>query len=94
MPPPAPNKPFTAPAAAPVPVQEAVPVEVVTAPADAVSASPGVKMTKVDILCKMERFDALKRAMFDIGITVADVQGKTYWAAYIMRTPENPTNDE
>ena len=58
-----------APAAAPVPVQEAVPVEVVTAPADAVSASPGVKMTKVDILCKMERFDALKRAMFDIGIT-------------------------
>ena len=26
-------------------------------------------MTKVDILCKMERFDALKRAMFDIGIT-------------------------
>ena len=58
-----------APAVAPVPVQEAVPVEVVTAPADAVSASPGVKMTKVDILCKMERFDALKRAMFDIGIT-------------------------
>lgn len=58
-----------APAAAPIPVQEAVPVEVVTAPADAVSASPGVKMTKVDILCKMERFDALKRAMFDIGIT-------------------------
>lgn len=44
-------------------------MEVVTAPADAVSASPGVKMTKVDILCKMERFDALKRAMFDIGIT-------------------------
>ena len=32
--------------------------------------------------------------MFDIGITVADVQGKTYWAAYIMRAPENPTNDE
>ena len=32
--------------------------------------------------------------LFDIGITVADVQGKTYWAAYIMRTPENPTNDE
>lgn len=31
---------------------------------------------------------------YDIGITVADVQGKTYWAAYIMRTPENPTNDE
>ena len=30
----------------------------------------------------------------DEGITVADVQGKTYWAAYIMRTPQNPTNDE
>ena len=29
----------------------------------------GVKMTRVDILCKMERFDALKRAMFNIGIT-------------------------
>ena len=56
-----------APAAAPVPVQEAVPVEV-AAPVGA--ASPGAgKMTKVDILCKMERFDALKRAMFDIGIT-------------------------
>ena len=38
----------------------------------------GVKLTKVDILCKMERFDALKRAMFDIGITgmtAANVMG-------------------
>jgi Amt family ammonium transporter len=42
----------------PVPVQEAVTV-----------ASDGVKLTRVDILCKMERFDALKRAMFEIGIT-------------------------
>lgn len=32
-------------------------------------AVSGVRMTKIDILCKMERFDALKRAMFDIGIT-------------------------
>ena len=57
--------------AAPVPVQEAVPVEVVSAaPAGtAPVSSGGVKMTRVDILCKMERFDALKRAMFDIGIT-------------------------
>lgn len=31
---------------------------------------------------------------YDIGITVADVQGKTYWAAYIMRTPANPDDDE
>ena len=44
----------------PVPVQEAVPVTV---------ASDGVKLTRVDILCKMKRFDALKRAMFEIGIT-------------------------
>ena len=37
-----------------------------------------MKLTKVDILCKMERFDALKRAMFDIGITgmtAANVMG-------------------
>ena len=51
-----------------VPVKEAVPVEVAAAAAEPVSAG-GVKMTKIDILCKMERFDALKRAMFDIGIT-------------------------
>jgi Amt family ammonium transporter len=51
-----------------VPVQESVPVEVVT-PVEAPVTSDGVKMTKIDILCKMERFDALKRAMFDIGIT-------------------------
>lgn len=31
---------------------------------------------------------------YDIGITVADVQGKTYWGAYIMRTPQDPTDDE
>ena len=31
---------------------------------------------------------------YDIGITVADVQGKTYWAGYIMRTPQNPDDDE
>ncbi|WP_298032408.1 ammonium transporter [uncultured Dysosmobacter sp.] len=51
-----------------VPVQESVPVEVAPSAADPASVG-GVKMTKVDILCKMERFDALKRAMFDIGIT-------------------------
>lgn len=49
----------------PVPVQEAVPVTA----APVTVASDGVKLTRVDILCKMERFDALKRAMFDIGIT-------------------------
>ncbi|WP_297301517.1 ammonium transporter [uncultured Oscillibacter sp.] len=51
-----------------VPVREAVPVEAVpSAPAEVPQG--GVKMTRVDILCKMERFDALKRAMFNIGIT-------------------------
>ena len=57
-----------APAADSVPPQMSVPVEVspsVVEPAP----TGGVKITKVDILCKMERFDALKRAMFDIGIT-------------------------
>ena len=51
-----------------IPVKEAVPVEVSPSVVEPVSAG-GVKMTKIDILCKMERFDALKRAMFDIGIT-------------------------
>ena len=42
-------------------------MEAVPAPAGAPQG--GMKMTRVDILCKMERFDALKRAMFNIGIT-------------------------
>ena len=54
-------------APAAVPVREAVPVEAVPAPDGAPQG--GVKMTRVDILCKMERFDALMRAMFNIGIT-------------------------
>ena len=52
-----------------VPVKEAVPVEVAAAAVEPSTPVGGVKMTKIDILCKMERFDALKRAMFDIGIT-------------------------
>lgn len=53
------------------PVREAVPVELVTPTAkDAMPVAPdGVKMTKIEILCKQARFDALKNAMFDIGIT-------------------------
>jgi len=61
-----------------VPMQEAVPVEVSSAAVPQPVLKDGVKMTKVDILCKMERFDALKRAMFDIGITgmtAANVMG-------------------
>ena len=53
-------------------------VVVETAPGAAKDTTPGKKMTRVDILCKMERFDALKRAMFDIGITgmtAANVMG-------------------
>ena len=52
-----------------VPVKEAVPVEVASSAVEPSAPVGGVKMTKIDILCKMERFDALKRAMFDIGIT-------------------------
>lgn len=49
-------------------IQESVPVEVAPSAVDPTPMG-GMKMTKIDILCKMERFDALKRAMFDIGIT-------------------------
>ena len=52
-----------------VPVKEAVPVEVAASAVEPSAPVGGVKMTKIDILCNMERFDALKRAMFDIGIT-------------------------
>ena len=52
-----------------VPVKEAGPVEVAASAVEPSAPVGGVKMTKIDILCKMERFDALKRAMFDIGIT-------------------------
>ena len=56
------------PAQGDVPVQAAVPVEVAPSMVDPEPVG-GIKLTKVDIICKMERFDALKRAMFDIGIT-------------------------
>ena len=52
-----------------VPLQEAVPVETVPPAVSVEAPRGGVKITRVDILCKMERFDALKRAMFNIGIT-------------------------
>ena len=60
------------------PVKEAVPVEVAASVPEPSAPVGGVKMTRIDILCKMERFDALKRAMFDIGITgmtAANVMG-------------------
>ena len=60
------------------PVKEAVPVEVAASVPEPSAPVGGVKMTRIDILCKMERFDALKRAVFDIGITgmtAANVMG-------------------
>ncbi len=48
-----------------VPVDEAVPVQVKSASAPA----SDVKMTKVEILMKQEKFEALKEAMMEIGIT-------------------------
>jgi len=45
-----------------VPVEQAVPVQVVAAP-------PGVKLTKVELIIKQSKFEALKDAMDKIGIT-------------------------
>ncbi len=52
---------------APVSMQQAVPVELVAQP----SATPAsdVKITKVTIITKQSRFEALKNAMNDIGVT-------------------------
>ena len=47
-----------------VPVAEAVPVEKVPA-----FSEDGYKFTKVEIVCKESRFEALKKAMTDLGIT-------------------------
>ncbi|NCC67581.1 MAG: adenylate cyclase, partial [Clostridia bacterium] len=53
-----------------VPVEDAVPVELKPS-AQYVSPvrSDGVKITKVQMLIKQEKFEALKEAMMDIGIT-------------------------
>ncbi|MDR1131448.1 MAG: ammonium transporter [Oscillospiraceae bacterium] len=57
---------LSAPVAAPaVPVEQAVPVTVVSSPAPA----GGVKLTKVEIITKQIRLEALKDAMDKIGIT-------------------------
>ena len=49
-----------------VSVEKAVPVE---HKAGEGFSADGVKMTKVDIITNIERFDALKNALYDIGIT-------------------------
>ena len=51
-----------------VPVDEAVPVQLKEAPRGAVTASDA-KITKIELLFKQERFEALKNAMREIGIT-------------------------
>ncbi len=51
----------------PVSIDRAVPVELVSAPAKAVASD--VKITKIDIIIKQSRFEALKEAMNKIGIT-------------------------
>ena len=52
----------------PIPMDEAVPVQVKSAPAGTVTASD-VKMTKIELLIKQEKFEALKEALMGIGIT-------------------------
>lgn len=51
-----------------VKIDEAVPVIVKSTPEN-VSVASDVKISKVEILLKQERFEALKNAMIDIGIT-------------------------
>ncbi|MHC1693891.1 MAG: ammonium transporter [Eubacteriales bacterium] len=50
-----------------IPVEKAVPVQVVSAPAPA--SANGVKFTKVEIITKQNKFESLKNAMDKIGIT-------------------------
>ena len=63
-------------AKAPVSIDKAVPVEVVSKPAPATDS--GVKITKVDIIMNQSKFEALKEAMNSIGVsgmTVTNVLG-------------------
>lgn len=62
------NKPFGyAPSAPPASIDRAVPVEVLSRPAYQVASD--VKITKIDIITKQSKFEALKEAMNAIGIT-------------------------
>ena len=51
-----------------VPVDEAVPVQLRTTPAG-VSAASDTKITKIELIIKQEKFEALKDALMGIGIT-------------------------
>ena len=55
-------------ASSPVSIDEAVPVELASAPKGTATASD-VKFTKVAIVAKQSMFDSLKNAMNDIGVT-------------------------
>ena len=62
--------------AAPVSSDEAVPVQVLTSSSDVVASD--VRLSKVDIICKLGKFDDLKAALNNIGvtgITVSNVSG-------------------
>ncbi len=50
------------------PIEEAVPVQLKSAPSVASDAT-GLHFTKIEIICKQNRFDVLKTAMSSIGIT-------------------------
>ena len=56
-----------APAAPKVDIDKAVPVELVSRPATAVASD--IKITKIEIIIKQSRFEALKLAMNEIGVT-------------------------
>ena len=67
---------LTAPKNPEVHIDRAVPVELVSAPATVMGSD--VKLTKVDIITKQSKFEILKEAMNDIGVsgmTVAQVLG-------------------
>lgn len=60
------------------PVEKAVPVQVTSAALDKDSTVDGEKITKIDILCKQSKFEELKLAMNEIGVsgmTVTQVLG-------------------
>ena len=62
------DEPLAAEVTGSTPVEEAVPVQLKSAPSVA-SDDSGLRFTKVEIICKQNRFDILKTAMSSIGIT-------------------------
>ena len=52
-----------------VPETEAVPVTLAPVAARAEAPANGIKMTKVDVICRQHKLEALKNAMTDIGVT-------------------------